>query len=432
MFSVIAIFITLALVMFLAFKRLNIVIVAIIAAIALAILNGQNIISMLTDTFMPGAASYVQKFFLLFCISALFGKIMEQTGAAAAIAKCLADLLGKRFAILGVILAGAILCYGGISALVIAFTMYPIALSLFQRADLPRRLIPGAIAAGCFTFAAAAFPGTPQTINIIPTSYLGTTVSAAPLLGIICGIIGMFLTCVYMYWAAAKARKNGEHFIADEKVLQELAAGNNPDNQVNPVLAFIPIIVIIVLLVGLKQNVLLSMLIGTVLCGALFYKKVHAIPKSLGDAVMSGTTAAIFTGCIVGYGAVVSSSAGYAVLSNALMSLKASPLLSFGLATTILAGCAGSGTGGLAITMNSMAQQYIAMGIDPEVLHRIGTLSAIGLDSLPHNGAVIVLLTLCGMTHKDSYLPIFITTVVITCIVMFIAIGLGTVMYPIG
>jgi H+/gluconate symporter-like permease len=162
MFSVIAIFITLALVMFLAFKRLNIVIVAIIAAIALAILNGQNIISMLTDTFMPGAASYVQKFFLLFCISALFGKIMEQTGAAAAIAKCLADLLGKRFAILGVILAGAILCYGGISALVIAFTMYPIALSLFQRADLPRRLIPGAIAAGCFTFAAAAFPGTPS------------------------------------------------------------------------------------------------------------------------------------------------------------------------------------------------------------------------------------------------------------------------------
>jgi H+/gluconate symporter-like permease len=235
-----------------------------------------------------------------------------------------------------------------------------------------------------------------------------------------------------MYWAAARARKNGEHFIADEKVLQELAAGNNPDNQVNPVLAFIPIIVIIVLLVGLKQNVLLSMLIGTVLCGALFYKKVHAVPKSLGDAVMSGTTAAIFTGCIVGYGAVVSSSAGYAVLSNALMSLKASPLLSFGLATTILAGCAGSGTGGLAITMNSMAQQYIAMGIDPEVLHRIGTLSAIGLDSLPHNGAVIVLLTLCGMTHKDSYLPIFITTVVITCIVMFIAIGLGTVMYPIG
>lgn len=432
MFSVIAIIITLALVMFLAFKKVNIVVVSILAAIVLAILDGQNVLDALSTTFMTGAANYVKNFFLLFFISALFGKVMEKTGAAASIAKWLANLLGEKYAILGVLFAGMILCYGGISALVIAFTMYPLALALFQRANLPRRLIPGAIAAGCFTFAAAALPGTPQTINVIPTGYLGTTVSAAPVLGIICGVIGIGLTCIYMYWEGKRARAKGEVFEADPKTLETLRMADAMGEGVNPFIALIPIVVIIVLLVFVKLNVLLSMLIGTVVCGVLLYKNVKDIPGMLESAVTSGMGAAVTTGCIVGYGAVVSASHGYAVLSEALTNMNASPLLSFGLATTVLAGAAGSGTGGLGITMTSMAPQYLQMGLSPEVLHRVGTLSAIGLDSLPHNGAVVVLLTLCGMTHKDSYKQIFVTTVVLTLIVAAIAIILGTIMYPIG
>lgn len=149
-------------------------------------------------------------------------------------------------------------------------------------------------------------------------------------------------------------------------------------------------------------------------------------------AIGSGTNAVITTGCIVGYGTVVSASAGYAILSDALIHMGGNPLVSFGIATTVLAGAAGSGTGGLAIAMSNIAPEYIAMGVNPEVLHRIGTMAATGLDSLPHSGAVVVLLTLCGMTHKDSYKQIFVTTVVITLIVAFIGIAIGSVMYPIG
>lgn len=144
----------------LAFKKVNIVAISVLAAAVLALLDGQNLMTALTDTFMTSAANYVKNFLLLFAISALFGKLMEVTGAAASIAKFLAKLLGPKFAIVGVVLTGAVLVYGGISSLVIAFTLYPIALALFQEADLPRRLLPGAIAAGCFTFAASAFPGT--------------------------------------------------------------------------------------------------------------------------------------------------------------------------------------------------------------------------------------------------------------------------------
>lgn len=201
---------------------------------------------------------------------------------------------------------------------------------------------------------------------------------------------------------------------------------------INPLIALIPIIVIIILLVAVQANVLLSMLIGSVVCGALFFKNVKNIPGMLEDSVKSAMNAAVTTGCIVGYGAVVSASAGYATLSAALTSMNTSPLIAYGLTTTVLAGAAGSGTGGLAIALNSLAPQYQAMGIPAEVLHRIGTLCAIGLDSLPHNGAVVVLLTLAGMTHKDSYKQIFVTTVVFTIIVAILGIILATIMYPVG
>lgn len=429
MLSVIFVFLTLALVMFLVFKKVNIVIASLLAAILLALLDGQNILTALTSTFMTGASNYIKNFFLLFFVSALFGKVMESTGAAAAIARGLANLLGEKYAILGVLFAGMVLCYGGISALVIAFTMYPLALAVFKRANLPRRLIPGAIAAGCFTFAAAALPGTPQTINVTPTSYLGTTVTAAPVLGIICGVIGIALTCVYMYWESARARAKGDGFEADAATLEAMSKADEMGAGINSIVALIPIIVIIVLLVAIKANVLLSMLIGTVVCGALFFKNVKDISGMLESAVKSAMNAAVTTGCIVGYGAVVSASTGYAVLSEALTNMNASPLIAYGLTTTVLAGAAGSGTGGLAIALNSLAPQYLAQGIPAEVLHRIGTMCAIGLDSLPHNGAVVVLLTLAGMTHKDSYKQIFVTTVVFTVIVAIIGIFLAGVLY---
>ena len=198
MLSIFWVVLTLALIMFLAFKRLNIAFISILAVIILAILDGMPVISTLTDVMMPGMAAYVQSYFLLFTISACFGKAMEMSGSAASIAKGLIKIFGNRFAIIGIMVAGSLLVWGGISSLVIAFTVYPIALAVFEKADLPRYLIPGVIAGSCFTFAASAFPGTPQAMNVIPQAYLGTDVMAAPALGVITGVIGFVLA--YAVW----------------------------------------------------------------------------------------------------------------------------------------------------------------------------------------------------------------------------------------
>lgn len=427
MLSVLAVVLTLALVMFLAFKRVNIVAISVLCAILLGIFDGQVILSMLSDTFMPSVAGYIKSFLLLFTISALFGKVMEVTGAAESIARFIAKLLGKKYAIIGLVLSGAVLVYGGIASLVVAFTLYPIALALFKEADLPRKLIPGAIAAGCFTFAASAFPGTPQQMNVIPIQYIGTDVMAAPLLGIICGIIGLTLACIYMYFVGNKARSNGEHFEATAEILEKMEAAAAQGERVKPFLAFLPIITIIALLIGFRVDAMVALLIGTILCGILLRNNVKDIRGMIHEAVISAGMTTIYVGAIVGYGAVVKSSAGFEVMNQTLLSLNMSPLTSFAISTTAISGIAGSGSGGLGITMASLTQQYLDMGISAELLHRVGALSAIGLDSLPHNGGVIALLSLCGMTHKDSYKHIFVTTVVITLIVMVISVVLANI-----
>lgn len=431
MLSIIGIFATLILLMVLVFKKVNIVVVSILCAAILAVMDGSNIISVLIGPFMEGFGGYVTNFFLLFFVSALFGKVMEESGAAAAIAKYLVSKFGKKYTVVAVIIACAVLAYGGISALVIAFTMYPIALAMFKEGDYPRYLIPGAIAAGAFDVVPGSFPGTPQTVNAVASQYLGTSLSAAPVLGIICGVIGMGLILIYMHREGVKAKNNNEHFKASMRDAETLEKAEAMGDNVNPFIAFVPLILIIMLLIILEVNVVVAMFAGTLACYVLLYKNVKDknLNEMLTTSVKNASNAAINTGAIVGYGSVVSASAGFDVLINWLTNLGGSPLLTYGLSTTIISGAAGSGTGGLAIALETIAPRYLQLGLNPEVIHRVGTISAVGIDSLPHNGAVVALLSLSGMTHKDSYKQIFVTTVLIAVVVMFIAIFLGTIMY---
>ena len=255
MLSIFWVVLTLALIMFLAFKRLNIAFISILAVIILAILDGMPVISTLTDVMMPGMAAYVQSYFLLFTISACFGKAMEMSGSAASIAKGLIKIFGNRFAIIGIMVAGSLLVWGGISSLVIAFTVYPIALAVFEKADLPEYIL--------FLVSSQAvvshlrhrhLPGTPQAMNVIPQAYLGTDVMAASALGVITGVIGFVLAYGYMFLEGEKARKKGQHFEANEDVQKLLDDAAKVGENVNPVIAIVPIALVIVMLVGFQSE----------------------------------------------------------------------------------------------------------------------------------------------------------------------------------
>lgn len=426
-----AIILSLMVLILLAYQKVNIVFAAILSAGILALLSGLPVLDTMLTSYMSGTAGFVEANLLIFFFSVFFGRTMEVTGAAASISNFLANILGERFAILGVIFSGAVLVYGGVTTLVVIFSLYPIALNLFKRADIPRKLLPGAIAAGSFTFAAAFFPGTPQLMNVIPIPYLDTSVNAGALIGFISGTIVMILISLYFLWEAKKAKEAGLHFDEDDQVRESLAQANQLEKLPSPIISILPIIVILIVLNIFKMNVVIAMIAGIITNIVLMYKNIDSINDIIGYAGRNAAITVITTAAIVGFGSVVRETAGFTSLIASVENLGAHPYVNFSVMTTLVAGATGSGTGGLGIALEALGPSYLEMGLNPEILHRLGSIAGVGMDSLPHNSAVVMILVISGLSHKESYKHVFIPTVVFTLIGLVIAVGLAMIFYPI-
>ncbi|MFC7441271.1 GntP family permease [Laceyella putida] len=437
--------------MFMAYRGYPVILFAPVFALLAAGLSGLPLLPTYTEVFMVKAANYVKLYFPIFLLGAVFGKMMEVSGAARSIAFGLTRTFGKNQAILAVVLACAVLTYGGVSLFVVAFAVYPFAAALFREANIPKRLIPATIALGSFTFTMDSLPGTPQIQNLIPTAYYKTTAFAAPVIGI-CG--GLFIAVLGLIWLHMRRQKlvsrgegYGEHHEQEESKRVE---------GVPPFwMAILPLICVLggnalftyVVLPGwyseaelasyqgldVKQvlgtwSLVLALVGGGLLTGLItLYQKrrtdasQHAslrLSPALTAGVMGALLAILNTASEVGFGGVISSMPGFKTVADFLLTMKTSPLVSEALSINILAGITGSASGGLSIALDAMGQQYLAWaaqnGINPELLHRIASMSAGGLDTLPHNGAVITLLAICGLTHRQSYPDIFAITVIKT------------------
>jgi H+/gluconate symporter-like permease len=216
MIGIFGIVLSLFLLMYLAYRGWNVLLMApIMALLALVFNGGDNLALMLgtyTQVFMKEGAKYFANFFPLFMLGAIFGKLMDDSGCARVIAHKVADWTGKDRAMLAIIIACAVLTYGGVSLFVVAFAVYPIAKTLFREGGVPKRLIPACIALGSFTFTMTALPGTPAIQNAIPTKYFGTTPFAAPGIGIICGVLMFVGGLLWLQWRFGRARAVNEGY----------------------------------------------------------------------------------------------------------------------------------------------------------------------------------------------------------------------------
>ena len=413
----------------LAYRKVNIIFLSVLSTLVLALLTRQPLLTSITGDFMTGAAGYVQRLFLIFLISVTFGKLMEVSGCASSIAKTVVNIFKEKFSIVGIVIACAVLVYGGVNALVVSFAMYPIALAVSQRINISRTLLPGAIAGGAFCFA-ATFPGAPSINNAVCAQVFGTDAMAAPVLSIVTSIFCGVLVCGYMFVAHKRSAKKGFGFQADEATLRQLEKNNELGDRIHPLVALIPCLAIILSLNIFKLNLIIAMAIGSVICTAIFYKRIIPQFISILDASsMNAAKSILFTAAVVGFGTAIQNSAGFQSLIALTEEVQMNPYLSFALITTTLCGFAGSGTGGMAISVNALGSYYLDMGLNPEVLHRLATQASVGLDTLPHNGAVNTLLSICGMSHKESYFHIFMTTVVCTMINLMLSVALCNIFY---
>ncbi len=438
--------------MYLAYKGYSVLVISPILAFALAILgSGGTLPGMvaLTEVFMAGLTGFLKAYFLIILVGAIFGKIMGASGASASLAEFISSKFGAKNTILSIVVTSAILVYGGISIFVVVFAIYPIAVALLKEVDIPKRLLPAAICLGASTFAMTALPGTPQAVNAIPSAYLGTSLYSAPVIGILSSIIMFALGMLYLNKQVRKAKVAGEGFGDHKKDIIGEYTGEKP-----PVwLSAVPLLVIPVIALTLEKiyypvakdaylpameavtgkaainplwPILIAIISATVIAFIIFFKYAKKPKEVLKEGAEESLLPSLNTASQVGYGTVVGALPAFAAFQGTLAAMSAPVLVKIAASTTLLAGIVGSASGGTAIAFAAMGDTLIelanANGISLEVVHRVSLIAAGGLDSLPHSGAVITLLAVSSLTHKESYKDIAVCTVVIPLIATVFAI----------
>ncbi len=420
------IFFAIVVIMVLAYRGWSTLWIAPLAAAIVALTGGLGLLDMYKNAYMKGFVGFTLQWFPVFMLGAIFGKLMDSTRMAKSVAVSISKLFGPRFAIAAVVLAGSILTYGGVSMFVAVFCLYPMAVVLFREADIPRRIMPATITVGVFAYTMTALPGSPQIQNLIPTKFFGTTAMAAPTLGIIGGIIMGGGGTLYMMWREKKSRAAGEHFTEPANSIVD------DPNEVLPNLwlSLLPLISVVVTLNVLKLDIIISLLIAILIILVANIKEYNSFVSTINEGAKSSMMPIMSVSAIVGFGSVVQAVPAFKELVNMVTSIPGSPLISLAVAVNVLCGATGSASGGLGITLTALAPKYIEIaqstGIPLEVMHRIAAMSAAALDTVPHNGAILTLLAVTGMTHKESYGDISITTIVIPLIAVAITIFLAT------
>jgi H+/gluconate symporter-like permease len=418
----------------LAFKQLSALILAPLVTIFVILCSGLPVLDSLKTLFMPAAADYVSSYFLTFFVGALFGAVYQFTGAAESIARFIGGLCkGKMVAPIIMVITG-ILTFGGVSGFVVFFVIYPIALNLFKEANLTRRLIPAAISAGCWTWSMTA-PGSPSIQNVIAMTNLDTPSTAAFVPSLIVSIVEFVMIFVWLEYRARKFTKNGYYFDDPRlktQLTQEDLSSEGREDLPHWIVAFIPIVVILILFNVFSWKVEAAVFAGVILATILMFKYVsgglNAWIKVFNKGAADSGVAILNTAIVVGFGGVVKSTQGFSDLVELLKGLNMSPLLFVMITVAICAGACGSASGGMGVAFNALTDTYLSLGAKLPYVHRIAAIAAGTLDTLPHQGAQITLLGICKLTHKEAYFDIAITQILIP----FITCGLFIVLAQMG
>lgn len=463
--STLAIVLSLVLLMWLAYRGYTVLLLAPLMAGLAVLLSGEigQMLPIYTETFMSALAGYLLAFFPVFLLGALFGQLMADSGAATTIAHWIERVLGSKHAILTVVLVCAVLTYGGVSLFVVAFAIYPIAKALFRDADIPKRLLAPAIALGSFTFTMTALPGTPAIQNAIPIKYYGTNTFAAPGLGLIGAAIMFALGMLWLRSREKAARAAGEGYgehdesQESEGMMGEADMGGDASRTMPMALAILPLFLVIgvnalftyAVFPGMsfdfmqarfpdldptRQTGMWALIIALVVaCATLVFigfGRWSNLQQTINKGVLGSMLPIFNTASEVGYGAVIASLAGFLIIRDAVLDVSTNPLISEAVAMSVLAGITGSSSGGLSIALQTLGADYLNMaqaaGISPELMHRVAVMAAGGFDTLPHCGAIITLLSICHLTHKQSYLNIAVMTIVAPVVALVAVIALGT------
>ncbi|MDT0593972.1 GntP family permease [Glaciecola petra] len=417
----------LVLLIVLTIRGMNLFIAAPLCALIVALCNHMPVFagdSNFVVTYMSGFSGFVASWFFMFLLGAIFGKFMEDTGAADSLARAIISKLGYKHAVFAVVAACALLTYGGVSVFVVAFSVYPMALSLFKDANLPRRFIPATLAFGSVTFTMTS-AGSPEIQNWIPIKYLGTSPFAAWEVSLVVAILMAVLGFWWLKRMVRIAVANGEVFQA-KSIDPEIKERDYP----HPLTGLVPLLVVLLISFLLHEAYAQFALIAALGGGVITIMAVnYRYFNNMSEAINMGTTGALIaignTAAVVGFGAIAKTTAAFQNTVDLMTQIPGNELIGAAIAVSVIAGLTGSASGGQAIALPEVAPYYLDQGVNPEQLHRIVSISSGALDSLPHNGYVVTTIrAICHETHQNAYGPMAILTVIVPLIGLSLAIAL--------
>ncbi len=470
----------LALLLGLSFRGWSVLLLAPAAALLAAAFAGEPLLAHWTQTFMTSGARFFAQFFPIFLLGALFGKLMDDSGSVAAISDLLTRKLGERRAILTVVLAGARRHLRRRQPVRRLLRLAPMAQTLFRAADIPQRLMPAAIALGTSTFTMSALPGTPAVQNAIPMPFFGTTPFAAPGIGIIAAAIMIGLGLWWLGRAEATARGGGEGYGQPatapvdtanrtrrcatarppraSSIRPSCSTGGTAPTSPPAILALLPLVVVIAVnllmsivvlprarrllsrrgplgptslaAIGGMWSVIVALAAAIAAVIAINFRRLPALQATMDAGANASVLPVVNVASLVGFGAVVAALPAFGVVRDWVLSIGGGPLVSLAAATNVLAALTGSASGGLTIALDALGETYMrlaaASGISPDLLHRVAAIGSGTLDILPHNGAVVTLLAVCGSTHGKSYFDIVMVGIVGPVIALIAVIAIGS------
>lgn len=455
-----------------AYRGWSIILIAPFFAIVAALLSEFGIMPTYSELYMTRLAEYTKTYYPVFLFGAVFARLMEKGGLASAIAGKIISVLGEKQAVLAVILGCAALTYGGLSVFVVAFVMYPFGAEIFRKANIPKKLLPATLWMGIFSFAMVAMPGTPQIQNIIPSSYFGTSTWAGVGIGLFATILFMGMSMGWLMFRAKSLQAKGEGY-GGEVEQKQRKDRRLPDWK----FALIPLLMVIVINVILSNpfhwewgfhwdeksletflplelsllaasvgkvqaiwSISVALILSSIAAAIIGRKRYRGSKESFLETINYGAAsscaAVLNVASGFAFGSVMVSMPGFLPIKEILIGIgdSAGPLVSAVITTNIMGGITGSASGGLTIALSMLGDQWAQMataqGIPLEALHRIVSIASIGIDPVPHCGALVTLLAICGLTHKEAYFDIIILMgmkffVPFLCVLFYLLTGIA-------
>ncbi len=414
MLSTIGLALAITLLVIMIIKGIDMITATVVTALIILVTSGLNIFEGFLTPYSGGAGGFVASWFLILGMGGVFGQLVLETGLATKVAKYLTEKLGAKMVGLVILICTFFITLLGINGYIMVFVLYPIADNLLRENKMDRRVLPFMLLGG--GACANGFMYTLDICNVLPNTYLQTSLGSAPGLSLV--FTAILTVCYFFYFNYAQKKSHQQHTEAELLAMYKDNATIIPDDQLPGIgMSVLPFVVVLAAVVatsgwGTSNSILFSLTLGILLVAATQFKHIKDVKAAIKTGSGSGLSSMLTVAAVMGLSKVLGMAPAFQSLQEAVLAMNIPVYIKAYFGTAVLTGLTGSAISGETIFLESFGQAFLDMGVNAQALHRIVTESALILNKLPNSSVAILTMFICGCSLKESYKHIIIGTTI--------------------